>query len=302
MRDWISKRGQPEDSLPLAEVRPIIFRTFGHKQGPITRLMSPSDLGQILKPFVFLDLFAIDAPVSRAMGLHPHSGIATVTVVAEGEVLFDDPEAGAGVIGYGGVEWMRSGQGVWHGEELSIKVARLRAFQLWIALPPDLENGPVDSQYLEASAMPQCGPATIIVGYYAGLRSPVRCHDGVNYLMVTLRSGELWTYTPPLGHSVAWAALAKGSVKAGEPFEAGEMVAFEHGEGSIMFEATGPTDAIFVIGSAKPHLFPLEVGNHSVHSSSAALTRGERRIAELRSQALARETDSSASGNIAIIH
>jgi len=25
--------------------------------GPITRLMSPSDFGEILKPFVFLDLF-----------------------------------------------------------------------------------------------------------------------------------------------------------------------------------------------------------------------------------------------------
>ena len=37
--------------------RQIVHRTHGRRQGPITRLMSPSDLGQTLKPFVFLDLF-----------------------------------------------------------------------------------------------------------------------------------------------------------------------------------------------------------------------------------------------------
>jgi hypothetical protein len=45
--------------------------------------MSPSDLGQTLKPFVFLDIFDASGPTLQAMGempLHPHSGIATVTV------------------------------------------------------------------------------------------------------------------------------------------------------------------------------------------------------------------------------
>ena len=40
--------------------REIIYRTRGHTHGPITRLMSPGDLGQLLKPFVFLDLFEMD--------------------------------------------------------------------------------------------------------------------------------------------------------------------------------------------------------------------------------------------------
>ena len=37
--------------------RQIAHRTHGRLHGPIIRLMSPSDLGQSLKPFVFLDLF-----------------------------------------------------------------------------------------------------------------------------------------------------------------------------------------------------------------------------------------------------
>ncbi|MGP0904739.1 pirin family protein [Serratia sp. CY76391] len=53
--------------------------------------MSPSDLGQVLKPFVFLDLFEADQRTMAMlanMPLHPHSGIATVTVPLEGAFHF----------------------------------------------------------------------------------------------------------------------------------------------------------------------------------------------------------------------
>jgi hypothetical protein len=63
-------------------VREVIYRTQGSMSGPITRLMSPSDLGELIKPFVFLDRFEFaeqDAPTSMEHGWHPHSGIATVT-------------------------------------------------------------------------------------------------------------------------------------------------------------------------------------------------------------------------------
>jgi len=45
-----------------ATIRRIAQRTRGRKHGPTTRLMSPSDFGQLLKPFVFLDLFEHEGP------------------------------------------------------------------------------------------------------------------------------------------------------------------------------------------------------------------------------------------------
>jgi len=100
--------------------RRIARRTSGHGSGPIVRLLSPSDLGEHLKPFVFLDLFEADMRgLAGSMPVHPHSGIATVTVFTDGDVTFDDPQAGHGIIGYGGVEWVRAGRGMWHGKELS---------------------------------------------------------------------------------------------------------------------------------------------------------------------------------------
>ena len=79
-------------------------RTRGRTRGPITRLMSPSDLGEILKPFVFLDLFDHEgAPFNG--DLHPHSGIATLTYVAEGTVSYIDPD---NVKAH--CEWMQAGR------------------------------------------------------------------------------------------------------------------------------------------------------------------------------------------------
>src|SRR5216684_6716163 len=73
--------------IPTAQttIRRIAQRTRGRKQGPATRLMSPSDFGQLLKPFVFLDLFEHEGPPFTG-GLHPHSGIATLTYLTEGSV------------------------------------------------------------------------------------------------------------------------------------------------------------------------------------------------------------------------
>src|SRR5260370_20841884 len=76
--------------------RNVIHRTRGLGQGPIVRLMSPSDLGEELKPFVFLDLFEADMrAMAGSMPVHPHSGIATLTLFTQGDVTFDDPPAGA---------------------------------------------------------------------------------------------------------------------------------------------------------------------------------------------------------------
>lgn len=273
---------------PSLALRSITHRTRGHGHGPITRLMSPSDLGQLLKPFVFLDLFDADERTVQTMAqmpLHPHSGIATVTVPVEGLLHFDDPDSGSsGTLGYGGVEWSRAGGGMWHGKELSAAdVPRIQGFQLWVALPAELENGKSESRYIEAKDMPKAGPAYVIVGNHEGVQSPVPAQDGFNYLLVTLKPGDRWTYQPPAGHTVGWLALAKGKLDAGAGGSAstGEMVVFEPGETPIALEASSQEGAVFVFGSAVPHPYPLHLGYYSVHTSAQALEAGERRIAEL---------------------
>jgi redox-sensitive bicupin YhaK (pirin superfamily) len=273
----------PTKATPAARPRRITHRTRGHGHGPITRLMSPSDFGEILKPFVFLDIFEVDARfMGDGMPIHPHSGIATITVFTKGEVHFEDPQAGKGTIGYGGVEWMRAGGGVWHGKEISPgEASRIQGFQLWVALPPELENERPESQYIEARDMNSAGPARVIVGSHDGAASRVRAPAGFNYLLVTLRPGETWTYRPPPRHSVGWLAVAQGELDAGEHASAGEMIVFERAEAPLNLVAGDDTNAVFVLGSAIPHAHALHLGHYSVHTSPDALARGEQRIAEL---------------------
>src|SRR3982750_3053197 len=97
------------DRAPSPSVRSIVHRTHGRTHGPITRLVSPSDLGEVMKPFVFLDLVRFDpraTPTPMEYLWHPHSGIATITVPLDGAVRIADTTGSDVVLPAGGVEWM----------------------------------------------------------------------------------------------------------------------------------------------------------------------------------------------------
>jgi redox-sensitive bicupin YhaK (pirin superfamily) len=73
-------------------------------------------------------------------------GYPTLTYVVEGAVSYIDADNVRGTLRAGGVEWMQAGRGMWHGGGLD-KTGRTRGFQLWIALPPELELGSTASIY-----------------------------------------------------------------------------------------------------------------------------------------------------------
>jgi redox-sensitive bicupin YhaK (pirin superfamily) len=257
-------------------VRQITERTRGFGRGPITRLVSPSDLGEVIKPFVFLD-HAVFRPGEERMPMqylwHPHSGIATVTVVLEGTIRYAETTGKSGELQAGGVEWMRAGNGVWHTGEAG--PGRTRVFQLWVALPPALENGPTASHYVRPDEIPADGPVSVILGEHAGMKSPIDAPP-LTYLTVSLKPGERWTYRPPTGHTVGWVAVGEGTLRTPAPVSLGEIAIFEAAEDAIDFVAEGKTT--FVLGSAAPHPHELVLGNYSVHTSPEALRRGEEEI------------------------
>lgn len=273
------------------DTRAIVYRTRGARHGPITRLMSPGDLGEYLKPFVFLDLFGFDVDGGhKGFGLHPHSGIATLTWLIEGDTLYEDTTGEQGVLRGGGVEWMRAGNGVWHTGAPAPGVTRVQGFQLWVALPAAEENAPAQSIYLAPSQVPQEGPARVLLGRYGAAQSPIPAPSPMNYLAVQLKDGERWRYTPPAGHTVGWVAVNAGRLDAGDgtggAIGTGELAVFEESDAAIDVVAQG--DTAFVLGSAVPHPHELVMGHYSVHTSRATLDQGEaeiRRIgATLRAQ------------------
>src|SRR5258705_6350966 len=267
-------RAEPFDSYQQSSLSRIAKRTRGQNHGPITRLMSPSDFGRLLKPFVFLDLIDNHGKPFSGFGLHPHSGIATLTYVAEGSVRYEDTNGATGLLPGGGVEWMRAGGVVWHGGGAG-EPGRTRGFQLWIALPPELELGSSESVYLPPEAIPHDGAARVLLGSYGTATSSIKAPSSMNYLAVRLKAGERWSYQPPAGHIVLWIAVGMGSLLFPDELRQGELVAFSPSSPAIEFEAE--SNAEFVLGSAVPHDYDLVLGSHSVHTNIKALREAEAR-------------------------
>jgi redox-sensitive bicupin YhaK (pirin superfamily) len=266
------------EAKPTVQQRKITHRTRGHNGGIITRLMSPGDLGEMLKPFVFLDLFDTGDQAIRGRNMHPHSGIATVTYVFEGTTRYEDTTGASGILPAGGVEWFKAGRGAWHGGGAG-EAGRTRGFQLWLALPPGHELGSVESINLTPQDVPGDGPARVVVGSYGNTTSNLDPGSSLNYLAVTLRAGESWSYQPLPGHLIAWMSLAKGRLGNPEGTRAGDLVIFEPSEAKI--DITTETDAEFVIGSAVPATHDLALGTYSVHTSAESLAEGEHHIVEI---------------------
>jgi len=259
-------------------VRAIIHRTAGQRHGPITRLISPGDLGELVKPFVFLDLFEADRIQGGGFAPHPHSGIATLTTFLAGSTDYADSTGKSGTLTAGSVEWMRAGAGVWHSGN-PVEGAGMLGYQLWLALPSELELAAPESLYLAPEQVVGDGPVRVVLGSYEGKTSPIALPVPITFLHVRLADGERWTYQPAADHDIAWLALNSGKLHSAGVTLQREVAVFAEGNDAIELIAEGAVE--FVIGSAAKHPHPLVTGYYSVHTSPAALIEGERNIAAL---------------------
>ncbi|MDF3833933.1 pirin family protein [Cupriavidus basilensis] len=257
--------------------RSVIFRTRGHAHGPVVRMVSASDVGAMIKPFVFLDLVDTQEALGQpGVGWHPHSGIATLTLAIEGQGRYVESIGQAGTMVAGDIEWLSAGRGVWHS---GFALPPIKAFQLWIALPRERELAPAFSQHLSVNEIPSDGPARVLLGRSGEAVSPIDAPPGVNYFVVQLKAGQRWTYQPSRGYRVGWIAVMDGGLCTPDPVDKGELAVFDQSDAAIEFEAV--TDARFVFGTAIPHPHDLHLGYYSVHTSRAALMEGEREIARI---------------------
>jgi redox-sensitive bicupin YhaK (pirin superfamily) len=261
--------------------RRLAHRTRGQTQGPITRLMSAGDIGELVKPFVFLDYFDFSGFRGAGLPVHPHSGIATHTTIIEGSVLYADSTGKSGTLRARGIEWMQAGGGVWHGGGPGPHDGELRGFQLWVALAPPLELAPAHSQYVDAASISSDDHTRVLLGTYRGVSSVIPYPAPVTFLQVNLRDGERWTYEPSHGHDIAWLAVATGGLRVAGTSLHREMAVFE--EGSAPIEVVAEGDVELVVGSALKHPHPLVTGDYSVHTSRETLTLGEAGIESVAS-------------------
>jgi quercetin 2,3-dioxygenase len=141
-------------------VRPVLKTVKGMPASDgagvrLTRILGTPEM-QTFDPFLMLDHFD-SADASDYIGGfpdHPHRGFETVTYMLEGKMRHGDNKGRSGVIGEGGIQWMRAGRGIVHSEMPEQVEGRMRGFQLWVNLPSHLKMSEPDYQEFDAPKIP----------------------------------------------------------------------------------------------------------------------------------------------------
>lgn len=130
--------------------------------GLTVRRVLPAAPKRSVGPFVFFDHMGplnLKSYTDSDVGGHPHIGLATVSYLFEGSLLHRDSIGSLQLITPGSVNWMTAGRGIVHSERVTAqergKFRRLHGLQLWVALPPELEEAEPSFQHVAAQDIPE---------------------------------------------------------------------------------------------------------------------------------------------------
>lgn len=230
---------------------------------PVRSLFSHATHGLHVSPFLLLDYAgpAEFAPAARprGVGVHPHRGFETVTIVYKGEVEHRDSTGAGGLIGPGDVQWMTAGSGILHEEFHSHAFTRqggtLEMVQLWVNLPAKDKKAPAAYQTLldrdiSVVDLPDgAGGLRVIAGEYRGHRGPARSFTPVNLWDLQLRQGARLTLDLPEGHTLGLAVL-RGEVRVngGDAAREAQFVLMERNGGEVTLDAEREASVLVLSG------------------------------------------------------
>lgn len=252
----------------MRQVRGIYSSPAAHWVGdgfPVRSMFSHAAQGEHVSPFLLLDHAgpAEFAPATkpRGVGVHPHRGFETVTIVYQGEVEHRDSTGQGGLIGPGDVQWMTAASGILHEEFHSQAFTRsggtLDMVQLWVNLPARDKSAAPGYQTLLDKDIPAvaldggAGTLRVIAGDYQGHAGPARTFTPIDIWDLRLKRDGQVSLALPEGHTLGLVVLrgnilVNGADKAREA----QFVLFDRNGGEMTIEAE--TDATVLVLSGEP--------------------------------------------------
>lgn len=230
---------------------------------PVRSLFSYGDHGAQLSPFLLLDYAGpaqfppSDRP--RGVGVHPHRGFETVTIVYDGEVAHRDSTGAGGTIGPGDVQWMTAASGILHEEfhspAFTQRGGQLEMVQLWVNLParskmeaPGYQNI-LDAQIPGVDLPEGAGRVRVIAGAYGGHAGPARTHTPMDVWDVRLNQGKTARLPLIKGHTAALVVLAGTVLVNGEAVaREAQLVQFQRDGDALEIEANTDAKLLFLGG------------------------------------------------------
>lgn len=230
---------------------------------PVRTLLSHHDQCQHISPFIMLDYAgpAKFEPTTerRGVGVHPHKGFETVTVVYEGEVEHRDSTGAGGIIGPGDVQWMTAASGILHEEYHSPAFAKkggnFEMVQLWVNLPAKDKSAKPGYQTLLSADIPTvelpggAGSLRVIAGAYGDANGPARTFTKLNMWDVALMRDKSAKLDVPEGQTLSVLVL-KGTIEIDgrEIVREAQTVILGRDGGGVTLEANGEAKLLVLTG------------------------------------------------------
>ncbi|MEZ5936243.1 MAG: pirin family protein [Alphaproteobacteria bacterium] len=230
---------------------------------PVRTMLSHHDQGQHVSPFIMLD-YAGPAQFEptekrRGVGVHPHKGFETVTIVYEGEVEHRDSTGAGGLIGPGDVQWMTAASGILHEEyhspAFAAKGGNFEIVQLWVNLPAKHKSTEPGYQTLLDEDTPTvelpngAGELRVIAGSFGGSRGPASTFTPINIWDVRLGRDKTVALDVPEGHTLSVLVLS-GTVEINgqEVAREAQTVLLGRDGGGVTIEANNDTKLLVLAG------------------------------------------------------
>jgi hypothetical protein len=164
--------------------------------GTEVRRLLPQRTLRTIGAWCFLDHYGPDE-VGRGLGMqvppHPHIGLQTVSWLFQGLVLHRDSLGSRQLIRPGELNLMTAGRGIAHSEESAAgRPPLLHGLQLWIALPESQRQAAPRFAHHASLPVVRAGNAsvTVVIGEYAGERSPAEVFSPLAGLEVSVPGGD----------------------------------------------------------------------------------------------------------------
>lgn len=238
----------------------------GHWVGdgfPVRSLISPQGEHELTSPFLLLDHAGphVFQPATRprGVGVHPHRGFETVTIVYQGELEHRDSTGAGGRIGVGDVQWMTAASGILHEEfhsrDFTANGGTLEMVQLWVNLPRKDKSAAPGYQTLLAADIATvelpggAGRLRVIAGNYAGTSGPARTFTPIDVWDVRLAAGKTVAFDLPEGRNVVVVVLDGTAEINGERIvRAAEVATLSRDGGAFTIEAAGAAKLLVLAG------------------------------------------------------
>jgi redox-sensitive bicupin YhaK (pirin superfamily) len=242
-------RGRASSVVVATGSRRIALLRSGRRFGPITRLITPWDIGELTQPFVFLGYTEHEPGARIVVGAQP--GIATLTLVLSGALVFEDVHGLKGTVLAGGFKWATPGEVVRYAADRATGEPP-RDFQLWVELPSKAASASGESRCVAPHEVEEEGPVRVVLGQLGRACSPLaHAPLDINYFHVRLKDGHCWRYAAPAAHNITWIAVNRGAVRipADGRVLRQQIALFGDSGGVIEVQADG--ESSFVLGSAR---------------------------------------------------